>query len=114
MADEDNVILPSSSSSMNVPLVEKGIKENPKGLPMEVQTEADIARDRHDYFNLLALVRKIFILRFFSWHWCGGPRFPPYMSEQFRVLLINRLIDSRFFLLLLLSAIHCSNFSHQL
>jgi hypothetical protein len=48
-ADEDTAVATTSSN--------QGLKENPKGLPVEQPTEADIARDRHDYFNLLTLVR---------------------------------------------------------
>jgi len=33
-------------------------KGAPKKPPMLNQTEADIARDWHDYFNLIALVRR--------------------------------------------------------
>ncbi len=44
---------PSESTT----LVSKGI---PRKSSMLNQTEADISRDWHDYFNLVALVRKTF------------------------------------------------------
>lgn len=49
--EEDSAALAANST----PLI-KGIKENiPKKQPVATQTEADNARDRHDYFNLIAL-----------------------------------------------------------
>jgi hypothetical protein len=48
-ADEDTAV------AITAPLI-KAIKENPKSLLVANQTEADNARDLHDYFNLVALV----------------------------------------------------------
>ena len=56
--EEDSAALAANST----PLI-KGIKENiPKRQPVATQTEADNARDRHDYFNLIALVCTMEIL----------------------------------------------------